>query len=117
MVKVSGLWVSPVEVEAELLAHAAVAEAAVVGVEDAAGLTKTKAFVVLAAGAAPSEALADELKAFIKARLAPHKYPRAIEFVDALPRTATGKVSRHVLRDQEAGVPAPLARPVCGSLL
>ncbi len=104
MIKVSGLWVSPVEVEAELVTHAAVAEAAVVGVEDAAGLTKTKAFVVLAAGVVPSEALADELKAFIKARLAPHKYPRAIEFVDGLPKTATGKVRRHVLRDREADV-------------
>jgi benzoate-CoA ligase len=102
MLKVSGLWVSPVELESELMAHAAVAEVAVIGVDDRAGLTKTKAFVVLPPGVAPSEALADELKAFIKARLAPHKYPRAIAFVDALPKTATGKIRRHALREQEA---------------
>jgi benzoate-CoA ligase family protein len=103
MLKISGLWVSPVEVEAELLAHEAVAEAAVIGVDDGAGLTKTKAFVVLTPNVKASEALAQELKAFVKARLAPHKYPRAIAFVDALPTTATGKIRRHVLREQEAG--------------
>jgi len=102
MLKVSGIWVSPVEVEAALTAHDAVMETAVVGVEDAAGLTKTKAFVVLRPGLQASEDLAEELKRFIKSRLAPHKYPRQIAFVDALPKTATGKIRRHVLREQES---------------
>ena len=101
MLKVSGIWVSPVEVEAALIAHDAVLEAAVIGVEDEAGLTKTKAFVTLTPGAPPaSDALAEDLKRFVKSRLAPYKYPRMIEFVDALPKTATGKIRRHVLREQ-----------------
>jgi benzoate-CoA ligase len=99
MLKVSGIWVSPGEVENALLAHPAVLEAAVIGVTDAAGLMKTKAFVVLKAGGATSE---DELKAFTKARLAAYKYPRQIEFVDDLPKTATGKIRRHILREQSA---------------
>ena len=102
MLKVSGIWVSPVEVEAELAAHEAVVEAAVIGVEDDAGLMKTKAFVVLKPEAASSAETAAELKDFIKSRLAPHKYPRSIVFVEALPKTATGKIRRHVLREQEA---------------
>ena len=104
MLKVSGIWVSPVEVEAALVAHEAVLEAAVIGVEDGAGLVKTKAFVVLAPGATGNQAMADALKQFIKSRLAPYKYPRAIEFVEALPKTATGKIRRHVLREQEAAL-------------
>ncbi|HSZ51622.1 MAG TPA: benzoate-CoA ligase family protein [Caulobacteraceae bacterium] len=107
MLKVSGIWVSPVEVEAELLTHDAVAEAAVIGVEDAEGLTKTKAFVVLKPGVTGTSELADNLKDFIKSRLAPHKYPRSIVFVDTLPKTTTGKIRRHVLRDQEIGSSAP----------
>jgi benzoate-CoA ligase len=107
MLKVSGLWVSPVEVEAALTAHAAVAEAAVVGVADAVGLVKIKAYVVPRAGAAAGPGIADDLKQFVRARLLPHKYPRLIEFVDALPRTATGKIRRHVLREQAAGHEAP----------
>ncbi len=102
MLKVSGIWVSPVEVEAALIAHDAVLEAAVIGVADAAGLVKTKAFIVLQPGVAAAPSLADELRHFVKARLAPHKYPRLIAFVDALPRTATGKIRRHVLREAEA---------------
>ena len=100
MLKVSGIYVSPFEVEATLVQHAAVLEAAVIGVPDAEGLTKTKAFVVLKAGAAATEA---ELKAFVKDRLAPYKYPRVIEFLAELPKTATGKIQRFKLRDQEAG--------------
>ena len=80
--------------------HPAVLEAAVIGVPDAEGLTRTKAFVVLKLGAAATEA---ELKAFVKDRLAPYKYPRAIEFVDDLPKTATGKIQRFKLREREAG--------------
>jgi benzoate-CoA ligase len=103
MLKVSGIWVSPSEVENALLAHESVLEAAVIGITDGAGLVKTKAFVVPRPGATPGEGLAETLKAFTKARLAPYKYPRVIEFVDALPKTATGKIRRHVLREQEGG--------------
>ncbi|SIT38669.1 Benzoate--CoA ligase [Paraburkholderia ribeironis] len=99
MLKVSGQYVSPVEVEMVLVQHDAVLEAAVVGVEHA-GLVKTRAFIVLKQDFAPSEILAQELKAFVKDRLAPHKYPRDIVFVDDLPKTATGKIQRFKLREQ-----------------
>ena len=99
MLKVSGIYVSPFEVEATLVQHPAVLEAAVIGVPDDEGLTKTKAFVVLKAGRQASE---DELKAFVKARLAPYKYPRLIEFLSELPKTATGKIQRFKLRDRES---------------
>lgn len=99
MLKVSGIYVSPFEVEATLSQHPAILEAAVIGVPDAEGLTKTKAFVVLKAGQQASEA---DLKAFVKERLAPYKYPRSIEFLDELPKTATGKIQRFKLRDLEA---------------
>lgn len=98
MLKVSGIYVSPFEVEATLVQHPAVLEAAVIGVVDAEGLTKTKAFVVLKSGAEADEAT---LKAFVKDKLAPYKYPRQIEFVEDLPKTATGKIQRFKLRDQE----------------
>ncbi len=98
MLKVSGIYVSPFEVEATLVQHHAVLEAAVIGVPDAEGLTKTKAFVVLKPG---GQATADELKAFVKDKLAPYKYPRQIAFVAELPKTATGKIQRFKLRDQE----------------
>jgi benzoate-CoA ligase len=99
MLKVSGIYVSPFEVEATLVQHSAVLEAAVIGKIDAEGLTKTKAFVVLKSGASATE---DELKAFVKDRLAPYKYPRYIEFVGELPKTATGKIQRFKLRDLES---------------
>jgi benzoate-CoA ligase len=98
MLKVSGIWVSPFEVEATLMQHPAVLECAVIGVEDAEHLTKTKAFVVLKAGQTVDE---DGLKAFVKERLAPYKYPRAIEFIAELPKTATGKIQRFRLRERE----------------
>ncbi len=98
MLKVSGIYVSPFEVEATLVQHPAVLEAAVIGVPDAQGLTKTKAFVVLKSGQSTDEAA---LKAFVKDRLAPYKYPRQIEFVADLPKTATGKIQRFKLRDAE----------------
>jgi benzoate-CoA ligase len=98
MLKVSGIYVSPFEVEATLVQHPAVLEAAVIGVPDAEGLTKTKAFVVLKAGGTATDA---ELKAFVKDKLAPYKYPRQIEFVSELPKTATGKIQRFKLRDLE----------------
>jgi benzoate-CoA ligase len=99
MLKVSGIYVSPFEVEATLVQHPAVLEAAVIGVPDAEGLTKTKAFVVLKPGAAATDA---ELKAFVKDKLAPYKYPRQIAFVDDLPKTATGKIQRFKLRELES---------------
>ncbi|QUD89476.1 benzoate-CoA ligase family protein [Phenylobacterium montanum] len=100
MLKVSGIWVSPTEVEAALVEHEAVLEAAVVGVTDQNNLTRVKAYVVPRAGVEGDVLLAEKLKAFAKARLAPYKYPRQIEFVPELPKTATGKVRRHVLREQ-----------------
>jgi benzoate-CoA ligase len=100
MLKVSGIYVSPFEVEATLVQHPAVLEAAVIGKEDDEGLVKSKAFVVLKAGASVDEAT---LKAFVKDRLAPFKYPRFIEFVADLPKTATGKIQRFKLRELEAG--------------
>jgi benzoate-CoA ligase len=100
MLKVSGIYVSPFEVEGTLVQHPAVLEAAVIGVLDAEGLPKSKAFVVLKQDAEVSEA---NLKAFVKDRLAPYKYPRMIEFVDDLPKTATGKIQRFKLREREAG--------------
>jgi len=98
MLKVGGIWVSPFEVESALSEHAAVLEAAVVGHEDAEGLVKPRAFVVLAEGQKGSEALVAELQAFVKSKLAMYKYPRWVEFVSELPKTATGKIQRHKLR-------------------
>ena len=95
MLKVGGIYVSPAEVEAALVSHAAVLECAVVGHEDADKLVKPKAFVVLKPGAAASE---DELKAHVKSTLAAYKYPRWVEFVAELPKTATGKIQRFKLR-------------------
>jgi benzoate-CoA ligase len=103
MLKVGGIWVSPSEVEAALVAHEDVLEAAVVGAADESDLIKPKAFVVLKPGVAPSDQLADALKAHVKSRLAPYKYPRWIAFVDELPKTATGKIRRHVLRAGQNG--------------
>ena len=100
MLKVSGIYVSPFEVEATLVQHPAVLEAAVIGKEDVDGLTKTMAFVVFKAGASASEG---ELKAFCKERLAPYKYPRFWAFVPDLPKTATGKIQRFKLRELENG--------------
>jgi benzoate-CoA ligase len=98
MLKVSGLYVSPFEVEAILMSHSAVLEAAVVGDEDADKLIKPRAFVVLKNGYEAGSALVDELKIFVKSKLAPFKYPRWIDFVDELPKTATGKIQRFKLR-------------------
>jgi benzoate-CoA ligase len=98
MLKVSGVYVSPFEVEATLMQHPAVLECAVIGVVDADGLTKTKAFVVRQSGQQVGE---EELKAFVKERLAAYKYPRFIEFIDELPKTATGKIQRFRLRDAQ----------------
>jgi benzoate-CoA ligase len=95
MLKVGGIYVSPFEVEASLMTHAAVLEVAVIGVADDDQLIKPKAYVVLKPGQA---ATTDELKAHVKQQLAPYKYPRWIEFVGELPKTATGKIQRFKLR-------------------
>lgn len=100
MLKISGIYVSPFEVEATLIQHPGVLEAAVIGVPDAQGLIKTKAFVVLKHGAQVTDV---ELKAFVKDKLAPYKYPRQIVFISDLPKTATGKIQRFKLRELEAG--------------
>jgi benzoate-CoA ligase len=100
MLKVSGIYVSPFEVEATLVQHAAVLEAAVIGVADDQGLVKPKAYVVLKPEHSTDEAA---LQAFVKEKLAPFKYPRSIVFVNELPKTATGKIQRFKLREQEAG--------------
>jgi benzoate-CoA ligase len=112
MLKVSGQYVSPFEVEAALLGHPAVLEAAVIGRVDDDGLTRTKAFVVLKPDRAPEAGLEDELKAFVKDKLAPFKYPRYVEFLSELPKTATGKIQRFRLREREqARAPAGAAPP------
>ena len=100
MLKVSGVWVSPFEVEEALIAHPAVLEAAVVGKEDRDGLTKPRAFVVLNATVTDQTALSDALKEHVKQRIGVWKYPRWIEFVDGLPKTANGKIQRFRLRDE-----------------
>ena len=98
MLKVSGIYVSPAEVEAALVSHDAVLEAAVVGAEDENKLVKPKAYVVLKAGNPQNEALKARLQQHVKDRLAPYKYPRWIEFLPELPKTATGKIQRFKLR-------------------
>ncbi len=99
MLKVSGVWVSPFEVEEALISHPAVLEAAVVGHQDRDGLTKPKAFVILKEAAVDTDALSEQLKAHVKARIGVWKYPRWIEFAETLPKTATGKIQRFRLRD------------------
>jgi benzoate-CoA ligase len=99
MLKVGGIYVSPFEVEACLMTHAAVLEAAVIGVADQDGLVKPKAYVVLKSG---QQATAEDLQGHVKAKLAPYKYPRWIAFVPELPKTATGKIQRFKLRAASA---------------
>lgn len=101
MIITSGYNVSGPEVEATLLEHPAVKECAVIGAPDPMRGAIVKAFVVLRDGAAAGDALARELQDFVKARIAPYKYPRAVEFVPALPKTETGKIQRFKLRQQE----------------
>ena len=95
MLKVSGIWVSPAEVEAALVSHECVLEAAVVGKEDEQKLVKPKAYVVLKPG---KQATVEDLQSYVKSKLAPYKYPRWIEFANELPKTATGKIQRFKLR-------------------
>jgi len=101
MFKVSGMWVSPFEVEAALASHEAVLEAAVIGKQDADGLIKPKAFIVLRNGFIADERLLENLRVHVKNRAGPWKYPRWIDIRPDLPRTATGKIQRFKLRELE----------------
>jgi benzoate-CoA ligase len=103
MLKVGGMWVSPVEVESAIVEHPAVLECAVVASTDDEGLVKPRAFVVLEDSSSADDALAVAIQQFVKERIAPYKYPRWIDFVDELPKTATGKIQRFKLRDAASG--------------
>lgn len=98
MIKVSGQYVSPIEIENILIQHEAVMEAAVIGVEDDYGLTKTQAYIVLRPGQPSNSDMALVLQNYVKSQLAPFKYPRHICFITDLPKTATGKIQRFRLR-------------------
>ncbi len=100
MLRVGGKWLAPQEVEHTIEDHPAVAESAVVGFQDKDALVTPYAFVVLKPGEAPSAALAEEIKQFVKGRIAAYKYPRRIAFSDSLPRTAGGNLQRFVLQEQ-----------------
>jgi benzoate-CoA ligase family protein len=113
MLKCGGYWVSPAEVESAILTHPAVLECAVVGCEDDARLVKPYAFVVVKNGHEPSAELAASIKAHVKTHVAVYKYPRWIEFLPDLPKTATGKIQRYKLR---ASVKAPISAPGAPSI-
>ncbi|HVH64905.1 MAG TPA: benzoate-CoA ligase family protein [Candidatus Acidoferrum sp.] len=106
MLKVGGIWVSPVEIENTMVEHPAVQEAGVIGRRDADGLVKPMAYVVLAAEYVASPELGRELQDFVRSKIAEYKRPRWIEFVDTLPKTATGKTQRFKLRESAASQPA-----------
>jgi benzoate-CoA ligase family protein len=103
MMKVGGMWVSPVEVESTLIRHEAVVESAVVSQADRAGLIKPKAYIVLKEGVLASDELAAELIEYCSGEMAEYKRPRWVEFVEELPKTATGKIQRFKLRDGSTG--------------
>ena len=106
MFKVSGQWVSPFDVEAALISHEAVLEAAVIGKEDADGLIKPKAFIVLKNGYVADDSLREKLKTHVKQHVGPWKYPRWIDVRTDLPHTATGKIQRFKLRDEDLRAPS-----------
>ncbi|HSK99724.1 MAG TPA: benzoate-CoA ligase family protein [Rubrobacteraceae bacterium] len=106
MIKVSGLWVSPVEVESTLMDHDAVIEAAAVGIP-VGGLTRVKAYIILREGHEGSDELTEELQNWCKDRLKRYQYPHLVEFVDELPKTVTGKIQRFKLREPEPQVQMP----------
>jgi benzoate-CoA ligase family protein len=99
MLKVGGMWVSPIEIENTLMEHPAVLETAVTAQADRDGLTKPKAYVVLKGEFQPSDELRADLQSLVKNRLAPYKYPRWVDFVEELPKTVTGKIQRFKLRN------------------
>jgi len=103
MFKSGGNWVSPFEVESAIVAHDKVLEAAVISHVDDGGNLKPKAYVVVTQGVEPSDTLAEELQSFVKDRIEVWKYPRWIEFLDSLPKTATGKIQRFKLREMDQG--------------
>ena len=98
MLKVSGIYVAPAEIENCLLQHEAILEAAVVGHDEGDGLTKPKAFIVVRDQFKPDDELAQEIKEFVKTRIALYKYPRWIEFVSSLPKNDRGKIDRKALK-------------------
>jgi len=104
LLKVGGIFVSPLEIEDELLAHEAVLEACVVGYQEAGELVKAVAYVVLRAGHAATPETAEALRAYLKARIAPYKVPRRVEFVADLPKNERGKVERKTLREKAASL-------------
>ncbi|CAA7601108.1 AMP-dependent synthetase/ligase [Acididesulfobacillus acetoxydans] len=108
MIKPGGIWVSPIEVENTLMEHPSILECAVIGVRDSDNLEKPKAYVVLKEGFSASTDLAKEIQQFVKSRIAPYKFPRWVEFVEELPKTASGKMLRYRLRqlNQPAGTSA-----------
>ena len=106
MMKVGGIWVSPTEVESVINQHEAVLECAVVGLVDDKSLVHPAAYVVLQQGQAAGVELEEALRAHVRERLAHFKCPRDFNFVEALPKTATGKIQRYRLREAGAGEPA-----------
>ena len=110
----AGYRVGPGEIEDCILKHPAVALVAVIGVADSVRGEVPKAFVVLKAGQAAGPELAAEIQAFVKIRVAPYQYPREVDFIDALPLTASGKIVRRTLREQEAAKRA--SAPASGSI-
>lgn len=102
MIKVAGLWVSPIDIENALIEHPAVLEAAVVGIE-VEGFTKVKAFVVSSEGVQPDDELDRELQEFSRTRLQRYQYPHVVEFTEELPKTLTGKIQRYKLRERGEG--------------
>ena len=110
MISSAGYRIGPGEIEECLMGHRAVAMAAAVGVPDPVRGEIVKAFVVPREGEAPTDGLAAALQAHVRERLSAHEYPRAVEFVDALPMTATGKIRRRDLRQRERGKASPPAR-------
>ncbi|MEJ2166311.1 MAG: AMP-binding protein [Desulfobacterales bacterium] len=103
MLRVGGKWLAPEEVEKTINDHPAAAESAVVGYKDRDELIKPYAFVVLKAGAEPSENLSEDIKQFVKDRIAAYKYPRWIEFVEDIPKTPGGKIQRFVMQEKIQG--------------
>ena len=101
MIKSSGYRIGPFEVESVLLEHPAVSEVAVTGVPDPVRGFNVKATIVLQAGFSPSDELVKELQNYVKENTAPYKYPRVVEFVDALPKTFAGKIRRVEIREND----------------
>jgi benzoate-CoA ligase len=98
MLKVSGIFVAPAEIENCLLQHNAVLECAVVGHDDGSGLVKPRAYIVLREGRRPGREMEEDLKGFVKSKLAPYKYPRWFEFVESIPKNDRGKIDRKLLK-------------------